>query len=109
MTGAKQIPISNVCSAEQNKSKEFLLNKNLLQICSTDEDESKIIIFDESSMEESGSERGQKNVKKEKDAKNEVYNERTLVNDNPVVKKPRYFNIFECGRNLLNKLDATCK
>ena len=32
-----------------------------------------------------------------------------MVTDNPVFKEPRYFNIFECGKNLLKKLDVICK
>ena len=31
------------------------------------------------------------------------------VTDKPVIKKPVYFNLFGCGKNLLNKLDAKCK
>ena len=44
-----------------------------------------------------------------KNAKNETEHEKTLVTNNPVVKEPRYFNIFECGKNVLNKLDAIHK
>ena len=29
--------------------------------------------------------------------------------DDPVVKETRYFKIFECGKNLLNKLYAMCE
>ena len=29
--------------------------------------------------------------------------------DNPVVKGPRYFNIFECDNNLFKKLHVTCE
>ena len=32
-----------------------------------------------------------------------------MVTDNPVIKEPSYFNIFECGKTILNKLDATFK
>ena len=38
-----------------------------------------------------------------------------MVTDDPVakdpifVKEPIYFNIFECRKNILNKLDATCE
>ena len=48
-------------------------------------------------------------VNKEKDAKNEAYHEEPSLTDNPVIKNPNYFNIFECGNVLLNKLNATCK
>ena len=55
MTGTKQIPILYVCYMGERKSKEFLIDKTLSQVCSTDEDKSKGIIVDESSMEESES------------------------------------------------------
>ena len=29
--------------------------------------------------------------------------------DNPVINELRYFNLFECGKNFLNKIDATCE
>ena len=32
-----------------------------------------------------------------------------MVTDNPVVKEPRYLNLFECGENILNRIDATRK
>ena len=31
-----------------------------------------------------------------------------MVTDDSVVKDKIYFNIFECGKNILNKLDALC-
>ena len=40
---------------DKSKLDDFLLAKNILQIYSTDEDESKIIIVDESATEESES------------------------------------------------------
>ena len=55
MTGTKQIRISHVCSTYEIESKEFPVGKTLLQVFSTDEDESKIIIVDEIFMEESES------------------------------------------------------
>ena len=48
------------------------MEKTLSRVCSKDEDESKIIIFDESSTEESESECVHKNINKVKDAKNEA-------------------------------------
>ena len=52
MNATKQIPILHLCSMEESELKEFLVYKNLLQVCSTDEDEPKGIIVDESSTEE---------------------------------------------------------
>ena len=31
------------------------------------------------------------------------------MDDTIVVKEPIYFNIFECGKDFLNRLDATCE
>ena len=84
------------------------MEKNLSQVYSTDKEESKSIIVDESSAEESESECVHKSVNKEKDANNEAEREEPSVTDNPVVKEPSYFNIFECGKNLLNNIYTTC-
>ena len=40
MIGTQQIPISHVCDLDESKPNELLADKNLLQVCSTDEDES---------------------------------------------------------------------
>ena len=66
----------------------------------------KIIIVNEISTEESESEFFHKNINKERYAKNEAENEEPTVTDDPVVKEPIYFNIFERGKNLLNHIDA---
>ena len=29
-----------------------------------------------------------------------------MITDNPAIKELRYFNLFECGKNLLNRLDS---
>ena len=52
-TGTKQIPISHIYDLDERKSKEILVDENLLQVCSTNEDESESVIVDESSTEES--------------------------------------------------------
>ena len=42
-------------------------------------------------------------INKQKDAKNEVeYNESSVIDE-----LPSYFNIFECGRNILSRLGVT--
>ena len=38
MSGTKHIPTSHVCSTDKSELKEFLVDKKLLHICSTDED-----------------------------------------------------------------------
>ena len=57
MTGTAHILVSHVFSTDARKIKEFLVTKTLLQICSTDENESKGIVVDEYSTEEDESER----------------------------------------------------
>ena len=79
----------------------------LLQVCSTEEDESKGImgiIVSGSSTEEIESEFVHKNINKEKDAKNETDYEELSVTYDPVFNEPGYFNIFNCGQNLLKNL-----
>ena len=51
MIATKQIPVLHVCSMDERKSKEFLFNKNIPQICSTNDEESKGIV-DKFSTEE---------------------------------------------------------
>ena len=84
------------------------MDENLLQACSTDKGESEGIIIDVSSTEESESESVHKSINKEKYEIDEKENEETLVKYNPFVKETSYFNLFECGKNILNRLDATC-
>ena len=40
---------------------------------------------------------------------NEINYEENLVTDNSIIIVPRYFELFDCGRNFLIKFDATCK
>ena len=39
----------------------------------------------------------------------ETEEEEPSVSDNPVINKPIYFNLLECGENFLNKLDVMCE
>ena len=70
ITGTKHMPTLHVCSTYESKLKEFLVDKTLSQICSTDKDESKVIIVDKFSTEEGESECVCKNIIKQKDANN---------------------------------------
>ena len=101
MNATKQILISHVCSKEESNLKEFIFDKTLSQIYSTDKDESKIIIVNKCSTKKDESECVHKSINKQKDAKNEAEYEESSVTD----EVPSYFNIFECGRNILNRLD----
>ena len=109
MTDTQQIPISHIYYAGERESEKFLGEKTLLHVCSTDDEESKRIFVHESSTEENESECVHKSVNKWKDANNEASNEEPKVTNDPFIKEPSYFNIFGCGKNILNKLDATCK
>ena len=82
-----------------------------MQVCSTDEGEPERVIFDESSTEENEPESAHKSINKNKEkyAIDEADHEDPLVTDNPVTNRPVYFNLLECGKNILNRLDATCK
>ena len=93
----------------KSESEEFLVEETLLQVYSTDEDESKSIIVVESSTEESESECVHKNINKEKYVKSDTDYEEPTVTDYPVFKEPNYFNMFECGNIILNMIDAMCE
>ena len=67
MNSTQQIPISHVCSADESESKEFLTEKTLSQVYSTDEGKLESIIVDESSTEKRGSESVHKIINKEND------------------------------------------
>ena len=104
-------PSSHVCSMDEDESKGIIMHKTLSQNCSTDEDKSKGIIVNKTlsrscstdkdelcSMKEDKSEC---TITKQKDAKNEV-----------TYDVPNYFNafnVFECGRNILDRLDISCE
>ena len=95
----------------ESESKDILLDEKLLQICSTDDSESESVIIDESSKKESESESVHKVIhkNKEKYAIDEAEHEEPLATDNPVINKPSYLKLFKCGKNILNRLDATCE
>ena len=102
-------PSSHVCSTDESELKEFLINKNLSQSFSTDKDESKGIIVKKILQRKANTNQkassstnvlrrntNQNALLTKKDAKNEVKNDVL-----------RYFNIFKCGINLLNRLDVS--
>ena len=39
----------------------------------------------------------------------EIQDEEPLEIENLVINDHIYFNLFDCGNNILNRLDATCK
>ena len=48
MTGMQHIPISHLSGSDKRKSKDFLSEENLLQVCSMDKGESERVISNES-------------------------------------------------------------
>ena len=82
-----------------------------MQVYSTDKSESESVIFDESSTEESKSESVHKNINTNKETYviDETEDEEPSVIDNPVINETSYFNLFKCGKYLLNNLDAMRK
>ena len=70
-----------------------------------DKDESKGVIVDKCSTEQDESEYVHKKINKQKDANNEKKYEEYSATDEVL----SYFNIFECGGNLLNRLGVTYK
>ena len=101
----------HVCDSDERESKGIIADENLSHVCSADEIESESVIVDESSTEESESESVHKstNTNKEKYVFDKTEDEEPLVTNNPAINQPSYFNLFECGKNLLNKLDAACE
>ena len=95
ITSTQHIPTSHVCSTYKRKLKEFLVYEALSQIYSTYKYESKGIIVNKCSTEEDESECVYKNINKQK--------EESSFTD----EVPSYFNIFECCRDILNRLDMT--
>ena len=102
MTGTKQIPTSHVYYKDESELKEFLVDENLSQICSRDKDESKGIIVDAYSTKGGRIRMRSQKINKQKNAKNKAEYEEHSVTD----EVPSYFNIFECGRNILNIIDV---
>ena len=49
------------------------------------------------------------NTSEVKYEKNETNDEGPSVTDSSVINDPRYFRLFEFGKNILNKIDSTCE
>ena len=62
MTGTQYIPISGVCDSDESELKGIRVEKNLSQVCSTDNSYSESVIVDEISTEESESESPHKSI-----------------------------------------------
>ena len=103
-------PSSHIYSMEESELKKFLVNKTLSQSCSTDEDEPKGIIVDECSTEDDESELKGIIINEcstEEEKSECVINKKKYAKNEVTYNMSSYFNIFECGRKLLNKLDVS--
>ena len=82
MTGRQQITILHVCSTDESKSKEFLADKQLLQVYSMDDGKPESVISNKSSTEDSKSESVHKIINEEKYAIDEAEHEEPPITDN---------------------------
>ena len=102
------VPPLNVYSTDEDKSKHIIVPKGSSQSCSTNEGESKPSIVnkklsqnDSTDMDELCSTEkdiSEYTIREKKDAE---YKESSVTNE-----VPSYLNIFECVRNLLDRLDV---
>ena len=102
-------PSSNVYSTDEDESKRIIVHKGLSQSCSTNEDGSKYSIVNET-LSQNYSAYVDELCYTEKDTSEYTITEQkdAEYKESPVTKKvTSYFNIFECGRNLSDRLDVT--
>ena len=102
-------PSSNVYSADEDESKRIIVHKTLLQNCSAGESELKIIIVHKTLLHNYSADVGELcsteidiseyTITRKKDAE---YEESSVTKEMPI-----YFNIFECGGNILDIIDVT--
>ena len=97
----KTAPSSNVNFTDEDKSKEIIAHKNLSENQSMDVSESECKIVRKTLWQNNSSD-VPTNVITE--LKNDEHKEPSVIE-----KGTSYFNIFECGRNLLDQLDVTYK
>ena len=89
----------NVNSTDKDKSKRIIVNEILSENCSTDVSTSKRNIVNETLSQNNSVVVSEYTITELKDKE---YNEPSGTKE---VKS--YFNIFECGRNILDRLDVT--
>ena len=102
-------PSSNVYSTDEDESKCIIVDEGLSQSCSTNEVESKRSIVNENLSRKDSADMdelcstekyiSEYTITEQKDAD---YKEFSVTKE-----VTSYFNIFECGRNLLDRLDVT--
>ena len=91
-------PYLNVNAMYKDESKRIIVHEGLSHSCSTNKNESKRSIANKT-LSQKNSANGSKYTITEK--KDEEYKESTFTKE-----VPSYFNICECGRNLLYRLDV---
>ena len=92
-------PSLNLNATDEDKSKCIIVHKGLSKNCSTDVSKSKWNIVNKILSQNNSVDVPQYTITEQKDKE---YREPSVTE-----KMTRYFNIFECGRNLLDKLDVT--
>ena len=92
-------PSLNVNVTDKDESKRIIVHKSLSDNCSTDVNESERNIVNKSLSQKNSANVSEYTIK---ELKGKEYNEPSLTKEVNI-----YFNIFKCGRNLLDRLDVT--
>ena len=92
-------PSSNINVTDKDESKEIIVHKTLSENNSKDVSESERKIVNENLSQKNSTDVPENTITKLKD---EEHKEPSVTQ-----KVTSYFNIFRCGRNLLDKLDVT--
>ena len=95
----KTVPSLNVIATYEEESKHIIVHEGLSESCSTNERESKHRIANETWSQKNSADVSEYTITEQKDKE---YKETSVTK-----KVTSYFNIFECGRNLLDRLDVT--
>ena len=92
-------PSSKVNVTDKNKSKQIIVHKNLSENSSTDVSESERNIVNKNVSQNNSANVSQYTIT---ELKEKEYKEPSVTKEVNI-----YYNIFECGRNLLDRLDIT--
>ena len=89
----------NVNDTDKEESKGIIVHEDLSQSCSTNEGESKLSIANKNLSQKNSADESEYTITEKKD---EEYKEYAVTKE-----VPSYSNIFECGRNILYRLEVT--
>ena len=92
-------PYLNVNAMDEDKSKCIIVREGLSQSCSTNKRESKCSIVNNTLSQNNYADVSEYTITEQK---YEEYKESAVTKE-----VPSYFNIFKCGRNILERLDVT--